>query len=319
MARTAFTITELVVVILTLLVLAAVVVVLTFQGRHGSRQTKDAVQVRGIVQALVVTVTSNQSKYPLPSMFDTGDATVAEQGDLKDTTGNILSVMIFAGAISPEICVSPAEVNPAIRVMSAYSLANPRAAVRPENALWDPAFRATPDDPVRVNGTITSASLAGAIGNSSYAHVIPSGSRLKQWADTYNSKEVVFGNRGPSYASDDFAPSPDSGLWTPLSGPPGMGSNTMRIHGAPGSWEGNIGFNDNHVEYLSSPSPAKTLYLREPVPGHGQVPTPDNIFVNESDDATADVGPGRFEKGTNAYLRPISERRADGTIRVWRD
>jgi hypothetical protein len=73
-----------------------------------------------------------------------------------------------------------------------------------------------------------------------------------------------------------------AGARDPNSAPVGKNSNTLLIHGGRTTWEGNIAYNDNHVNFETrptprpspSPSPASPLASRT---------KPDNVFVNEND------------------------------------
>ncbi len=311
--RAAFTAIELCAVIAVITVVL-VVVLLNAMGqgnRHGARQLKDSTQVRGIVQAMGIFVPCNDGKYPLPSELDAADATVAGDASAKDTTGNVLSILIYQGNISTELCVSPAESNTGqVQTCNDYQFEHPAAAARPEDALWDPAFRGTPiDAPV---GSRTASSP----GNNSYAQLVNIGARRAMWTDTFSTTEAVFGNRGPVYAAEDSAPAPTGGRWRLPGGPLGVGSNTLLIHGGRTTWEGNIGFNDGHVEFLVKPTPDGVLYARGPDPDKRD--TPDNLFINESDETGGDAA-GEFDKGRNAYLRPIARFESPGKPILWRD
>src|SRR4029077_3022728 len=118
------------------------------------------------------------------------DQTVGDSGHTKDTTANILSLLVFNGGVSPEMLINPAESNTdQIQRADDYNYTAPRSAVSAANALWDPAFRGTPEDPIRFWGKAVAGTVDKKPGNQSYAHLIPTGNRLKMWSDTYNSTE----------------------------------------------------------------------------------------------------------------------------------
>jgi competence protein ComGC len=313
-ARHAITLVEVLVIFVIIIVILGVLIPAIPTGRHRSHpQLKDSTQVRGITQALVVWASNNNGSYPLPSQLDRAGATIDEPDSTKDTTGNILSILIMNGNISPEIAISPAEANPAIRRYDAYEYEKPGAAAHPQNALWDPAFRGTPDD------APTYGNIAGAgIGHQSYAHAIPFGKREALWHDTYNSTEAIFGNRGPTYAGNDAAPAIAPGRkWQPTKDQHGTGSLTLLIHGGRTTWEGNIAYNDNHVNFETQPAPDQlTLKIQTP---RGTETAPDNIFVNETNEHEGDGTSGRIDRGTNAYLRPIADVLERARPRVWKD
>lgn len=277
------------------------------------RPFKDSNHLRGIVQSMIMWSQNNRGSYPLPSAIDPG-STVAAQGAAKDTTGNILSILIWNGTISTEVCVSPAEANTAqVESIADYAFQSPAAAVDPANALWDPRFRGTPIDPA-LGGL-----PAGAPGNQSYAHIIPCGNRLKLWRDNASTTEAVLGNRGPRYAPDDRAPHPADGRWALVDGPLGRGSNTLLIHGRRETWEGCIARNDGSVRFEHKPSPDDVTYTR--YVGARSHAAFDNLFVSESDELDGDARPGAFDRGVNAFLRPIAERGEAGAggFRLWVD
>ncbi|MGH7130829.1 MAG: type II secretion system protein [Phycisphaerales bacterium] len=328
--RRGFTIKELV---------ASVVTISTifFAARHpagtGTAQTRRAQcqnNVRTVVQAMQAFADNNQGSYPLPSRLDLTGTTIGPAGaatnsqlEAKNNLGNVLSILIFNNAITPEMCVSPAEVSGVVHIDQGYQHANPQRAAaaggNPATALWDPGFAATPttSEPFyrRTPG----------ISNSSYASTVFFGARRQVWSNTHNATEPVFGNRGPKYAGTDSGDRAGwngfgSNGWPLANGMLGSGSNTLRIHGSPQSWEGNIGYNDGHVTYERRPDPAEALYQRYGNPSTTP-PVPDNLFVDESDDATAGTS---FDPALrrNAWLRPVASVQASGTtttINLWLD
>lgn len=195
------------------------------------RQLKDATQVRGILQSMVIWGQNNRDEYPLPSRVDQDDLTVREKGAAKDTTSNIFSLLIFNGFIPSEICLSPAESNANIEVDTDYEFAQPKTAVNREKALWDPSFN---------------ADFTKGKGNLSYAHMQPHGNRLARWSSTYQATEAQVGNRGPEIAGVDAA---GGKLAAKVKDP---NSVTFLNHGPRESWEGNIGYADAHVDYVTT-------------------------------------------------------------------
>ncbi len=277
----------------------------------------DSTNVRNSLQALTTWSQSNRDSYPLPSELDTDGSTLAGPASEKDTTGNILSVLIFNGMATPQVLVSAAESNTAqVQRLDTYEYTTPAAAANPAKALWDPQFRGTPDDPVR-------GASSSRLGHQSFAHVLPFGNRRTQWTNSANANQPVFGNRGPTYAANDAGAS--SSKWVLLPGPLGVDSNTLLIHGGRRTWEGNIGYNDIHVTFETKPTPSGLeVALAAPL-AKGRSPAktaPDNLFVNESDEFEGDGTTGGVDKGVNAYLRPISSvTGADSNLRIntWRD
>lgn len=307
-AKRGMTLVELVVIIVAVVLLLGLLMLLP-RSRATAHPIKCATNVRDLVQACLIWSQQNKDQFPLPSRVDLKGTTIGglgpEAARIKDNTGNMLSILIWNGLLTPEQCVSPQESNGAIVMDTGYQSTNPERAAAaggdPNQALWDPGFSGTPD------AQEVGYRRALGRGNVSYAHAIPLGApRAAKWANTFSGIEPVWGNRGPTYegAPEDFGPCDSSG-WILARGPLGVGSNTLLIHGARNTWEGSIGYNDGHVNFETRPDPSEITYLRAGTAG----PTVarDNLFVDESDDATAPAGStARDVNGSNAYLRLIS-------------
>jgi type II secretory pathway pseudopilin PulG len=267
--RGGFTIVELIVVLVVVIGLglfAAIVLPAVSSPRcGGGRQTKDASQVRGIVQAMAIWAQNNKDFYPLPSLLDVEGNTVAGDADAKNTTANIFSILINNGSLSPELILSPSEVNTTgIVLKTDYQYDTPKAATNPGKALWDPSLGAD------------FATPGGS--NISYAHMPPVGARLAKWFNTFSTLEAAVGNRGPQIANVTRDASGDvSSVAFDTQ------SNTLRIHGSRTTWEGNIGYNDGHVNFETKFAPDGLTYIRA-----DKKAVPDVLFVDEQDDKAAD-------------------------------
>lgn len=257
-----FTLVELAVLVVVAVLLMAILLPVFGPGRCcGSRQFKDSANIRGIHQGMVLFAQNNNERYPLPSVLDKSNNTLALPEGVdpttKDTTSNIFSLLIYGTFFGPEICVSPAESNGAITMFSGYQFAEPTGTPNPKQALWDPAF----------NADFTAAKG----GHFSYAHSMPGGPRLDVWKNTFQAGEAVVGNRGPLI----------SGIDAKHAAAFDARSNTLLIHGSRTAWEGNIAYNDNHVAFESTLAPESCPYTND----QGKTWF-DHLFFNEADDPT---------------------------------
>jgi len=336
-----FTLIELLVVIAIIALLIGLLLPALSKARQKANELKDSTQIRSILQGMVIFAGNNDDNYPIPSRVDrnnqTIDGTALTSEREKDTTGNIFSILIAQGLVEPEICVSPIEVGE-FEIYEDYENEAPFGGVdggtTTSQAIWDPNFRATPEDSFYADGMKGPISPNTApddflqkyvgVGSFSYAHTPPFGRRATQWSNTVDALQAILSFRGPVYdlgtaSGDDVAPwelldtndaTPDGE--TPL----GTTSITLAAAGSRQIWAGNVGFNDTHVEFFNRPDPEKIVWSFNGLEAQ-QVNQPDNIFVNEDDqdrDPVTDAASlgetvtlSGAENNSNAYLRSYYE------------
>ncbi len=270
---------QLIVVVLVLMVLVSTALLFLSYLRNESRRLYCSTYIRAIMYGTTYWAQNNGGNYPLPSALDTNNDTIAlnpgEPKESKDTSANIFSLLIYNGVFPAEMCVTPSEKNPNIEPHWPYHFANPPAAVNPAKALWDPAFTAD----------FTGKRKSGL----SYAHALAPilaktpASWLKTWATA--PTEALVSNRGPQVAGVDSSVDPPAATLAKSF------SYTHLIHGSRGTWDGNVGYNDNSVSFI------KKTFSGTYNDRTGK-PRADNLFFDETDsDAKGNNFLGIFVKG----------------------
>lgn len=252
------------------------------QERALEQRINDTKQLRDIHQAMISFGNLNKDTYPRPSEFDKANDTVAGDAAAKDTTANIMSILVYHGFLkSCDPLVSPLENNTSIVAKQDYALTNPKAAVKPERALWDPSLSAD--------------FIAGTKGNISYAHAMPFGGRFSSvWMVTFDMNFAVLSNRGPqiksvAYSEDNKRATLELALPT---------SNTLKLLDASKprkvgeaiAWRGHMVSQDDSVHFIESKIGDKQVLTARDVRTYKAADgttRPDTTFYDEPDDAAS--------------------------------
>ena len=254
--RKGFTLIELLVVMAIIALLLGILLPALNNARARARVLKDSTQLKGIHQAWVTKSIDFPNEYPTnplptPGLVNRTGRIVGrgEEDTLKNDHASLFSMSIAQNLFSAPLCVGPSEVSPQVTVCTNYDANQYRPA---EDIYWDgdtAGERVFDDGPSRnFRANLTEAA------NVSYAAmplVLPTSPtvgvgnsrRVRAWKNGGVSTMAVLGNRGVQDGIDGSTGG-DINIF--------KNSKTLDIHGAKGSWEGNMVYGDNHVNYTPS-------------------------------------------------------------------
>jgi prepilin-type N-terminal cleavage/methylation domain-containing protein len=265
-----FTLVELLVVMAIIALLLGLLLPALAKARATARQVKDQTQVKQIHQGWITASNDTQGQYPLPGeinrLAEGGQELPGRgtQNELQNNHANLHGAMLGRGYVNAQILVSPAEVNSKVTPCTTYNMNKIDPS---KDCYWDPI------DSLGA-GTVTLAPITGFRAdltsqcNTSYA-VMPldkTRRRNTEWRNTGNSRFAIIGNRGVKAGA--------------TTGNDYLNSKTLLIHGAVKEWDGNIGYNDNHVEFGRSFYPENLAKISSGTAGAADIL--DNLFKNDS-------------------------------------
>ena len=287
--KNGFTLVELLVVIAIIALLIGLLLPALARAQRSARSVKDANNVAQIHKAFLIYSADDSHGYlAMPGRInrwtDARLGSVPGQGpenEGKNTTGHMYSAMIAQEYFNPDILLSPVEAADNVQEYRGadgngyeYSMYDPAADTYWAGDTPDPAQDNSGNGPVfstndmfkvKINRPVTYGPCY-----TSYAHLMLCGDRrTNTWRNNQDSSKPVFSTRGTkngATSGDDYSKSP-----------------TLLLHGGEREWNGQIGFNDNHVEYSRSCYPNNVAYET----GTREL-TKDNIFAAEFGDGDDD-------------------------------
>ena len=297
--RSGFTLVELLVVIAIISLLVGILVPALSSALRSAKSVKDATQIAQVHKGFLIYADSNTyghlatpgliNRWTDPRLGDSVPGTGMEN-EAKNSSGHLYSAMIAQEYFNTDILMSPVEAasnvqeyrgadgngyeyemyDPAVDTYWAGDVADPAQ----DNGGTGPQFRANDMFKVKINRPVQYGPCY-----TSYAHLMLCGDRrTNTWRNNQDSSKPVFSTRTPkdgAVSGDEYTRSP-----------------TLLLHGGEKEWNGQVCFNDNHVEYSKSVYPNNVAYEC----GDREL-TKDNIGAAEFGDCEGGTGDNGWKAG----------------------
>ncbi len=253
MNKRGFTLVELLVVVAIIALLVGLLLPALAKAMASARTVKDSAQMKNVHQAMLAKAQGSKSqKMPTPGLINRvgTDPGAGVEDYAQNRTQWLYSACVAEGLYNTDILYGPTEVNPQVQEYKAYNYDMYKPA---NDTYWDTGFQARVD----------SAPGASTVCNTSYAHLVLIGYRKdNQWRATLDSTKPHMSTRGTkdgTTTGSDYENSP-----------------TLRLHGSPKAWAGNIVFADNHTDFSETFKPENVSWECDQLNL-----TKDNIFAAE--------------------------------------
>ena len=254
--RKGFTLIELLVVMAIIALLLGILLPALNNARARARVVKDSTQLKGIHQAWVVKSVDFPNEYPTNPLPTPGlvnrVGTIIGRGE-EDVTKNdhasLYAASIAQNLFSAPLCVSPSEVSSNVSQCTNYDMTQYDPA---NDKYWDGDRKGegvfNPSSPGNFKAALGSNSNVSygtmPLVNPSNSTSLASTRRTKGWKNGGSSSLAVVGNRGVQDGIDGSLPGTNIDIFKK--------SKTLEIHGPKGSWEGNVVYGDNHVDFVNT-------------------------------------------------------------------
>jgi len=296
--RQGFTLVELLVVIAIIALLIGLLLPALARAQRSARAVKDANNLAQIHKAFLIFSSDDTHGYlAMPGRInrwtDARLGSVPGQGpesEGKNSSGHMYSSMIAQEYFNTDLIISPVEAAANVKEYRGedgngyeYEMYDPANDTYWAGDVADPAqdtggggplFRANDMFKVKINRPVSYGPCY-----TSYSHLMLCGDRrTNTWRNNQDSSKPVFSTRTPkngATSGDEYTLSP-----------------TLLLHGANKEWNGQVAFNDNHVEFSKSVYPNNVAYEC----GDREL-TKDNIGAAEFADCEGGSGDNGWKAG----------------------